>query len=327
MSIERELDLDKWRQEKSARILRQAAKAYLFTALKLYIGIEAKVSIWSDERFGASADAVCSLNRAIEHLLKLRLFKIDPLLVYPMPRNVEDYCILRGIPIQGTHGQQQRREREILARSISFGEALTRVELTQRSTNFDFACFKEINALRNSLEHHWDRNEEFLQKIVGRMSPRVIPCLRAFITDILEENEDAFFDRRLLDEVGRLDRAIEQGHSLELQHRFETHHELFSADPERCRQEYHYPDRYRALAEEQTEARCPVCSQPLVALWEWEADYDVEGGEAYISGAFPDTKCLHCPNCHFYVEGWDIGAYLPEGLEVEPEPDWDEDAY
>ena len=61
-----------------------------------------------------------------------------------------------------------------------------------------------------------------------------------------------------------------------------------------------------------------------MALWEWEADYDVEGREAYISGVFPDTKCLHCPNCHFYVEGGDVGTYLPEGLQIKPEPDWDE---
>lgn len=64
MSIDNEIDLNKWRKEEPASILRQAAKAYLFTALKLYIDIEAKVSIWSDKLFGASADIISSLNRA-----------------------------------------------------------------------------------------------------------------------------------------------------------------------------------------------------------------------------------------------------------------------
>ncbi|MGR3310452.1 MAG: hypothetical protein ACUZ77_06710 [Candidatus Brocadiales bacterium] len=82
------------------RNLRQASKAYLHTAIMLYIRLEARVSIWSDEKFGDSANIVCSLNRAIEHLLKLRLLEIDPLLLYPLPKKVEEYCYIKQIRVK-----------------------------------------------------------------------------------------------------------------------------------------------------------------------------------------------------------------------------------
>lgn len=328
MTINQKYDLKKFRKESSAINLRQAAKAYLYTAIKMYIGLEARVSVWADDRFGSSATVVSSLNRAIEHLLKLRLLKIDPLLLYPLPKKIEDYCRIREIPLQSDQSiGQRRKEREVLAHTISFKEALARVKLTlPPGTNFNFTHFNQVYALRNSLEHHWDRNEEFLQKVVGEMSAKIIPCLREFIMNILGENTTDFFDRNLLKEVERLDRAIKQGHSLKLQRRFEEHLKLFSKDPELCRKKWNFPDRYNRLAEEETEVKCPVCRELFLALWDWEADYDVEtsSGEGCISGGFPDPKCLHCPNCHFYVEGVDVETYLPDGLEIEFEADYDE---
>lgn len=318
MTINQKYDLEKFRKESSTKNLRQAAKAYLYTAIKLYVDLEAKVSVWMDDRFGSSATVVCSLNRAIEHLLKLRLLKIDPLLLYPLPKKIEDYCCIREIPLQSDQSiEQRRKEREVLAHTISFKEALERVKLTLPiGTSFNFTHFNQVYALRNSLEHHWDRNEEFLQKVVGKMSAKLIPCLREFITDILGENDTDFFDNNLLEKVKRLDRAIKQGHSLELQRRFEEHLKLFSKNPELCRKKWHFPDRYNRLAEEETEVECPVCGELFLAFWDWEADYDVEdgSGEGYISGGYPDPKCLHCPNCHFYVEGVDVETYLPEGV-------------
>lgn len=328
MTINQKYDSEKFRKERPARNLRQAAKAYLYTAIKMYVDLEARVSVWMDDRFGSSAIVVCSLNRAIEHLLKLRLLKIDPLLLYPLPKKIEDYCCIREIPLQSDQLQEQRREeREFLAHTISFKEALARVKLTLPSgTSFDFTHFKKVYALRNSLEHHWDRNEGFLQKVVGEMSAKLIPCLREFITNILGENTTDFFDSDLLKEVETLDRAIEQGHSLELQRRFEEHLKLFSKEPKLCRKKWHFPDRYNGLAEEETEMECPVCGELFLAFWDWEADYDVEdgSGEGYISGGYPDPKCLHCPNCHFYVDGVDVDTYLPGGLEIEFEADYDE---
>jgi len=336
MTINQKYDLEKFRKEEPVRNLRQATKAYLHTAIKMYIDLEARVSVRLDDqfgslaidRFGSSATVVCSLNRAIEHLLKLRLFKIDPLLLYPLPRKIEEYCHIREIPLQGDQSLERRlEEREFLTHTISFKEALARVKLTlPPDTSFNFTYFEEVYALRNSLEHHWDRNEEFLQKVIGKMSAKIIPCLQEFITNILEEDAINFFDRDLLKEVERLDRAIEQGHSLELQRRFEEHLKLFSKDPELCRQKWHFPDRYSELAEVETEVKCPVCGEFFLALWDWEADYDVEGssGEGYISGVFPDPKCLHCPNCHFYVETRDVETYLPDGLKIESETDYDE---
>lgn len=328
MPSTRKFDFVKFREEEPQRNLRQAAKAYLYTTLQLYVKLEARISIWSDEKFGDSANAVCSLNRAIEHLLKLRLMKLDPALLYPLPKKIDEYCQIRKIKTKNDKDTAiQIKEREILSHTISFKEALARVELTLCDTNFDFKCFKEIYALRNSLEHHWDRNEEFLQKVVSKMSSSIIPSLKEFVKVVLKEDPDDYFDKELLKEVERLDRAIEMGHSLELQRRFEEHLSLYSKDSIACKRKYHYPVQYNGLAEEETQVECPVCKETLVALWDWEADYDVEGttGEGYISGAFPDPKCLHCRNCHFYVEGGDIGTYLPNGLEIEFEPDYYDD--
>jgi len=324
----KKFNFEEFRTGTPQRSLRQAAKAYLYTAIKLYLELEARISIWSDEKFGDSANVVCSLNRAVEHLLKLRLLKIDPMFLYPLPKNVEEYCHVKQIRTKNDKDIERRiKEKEMLSHTISFKEALARVDLIQCGTDYDFRCFKEIYALRNSLEHHWDRNEEFLKKVVGKMSSSIIPRLEEFIKDILEEKPEDYFDKKLLEEVERLDRAIEKGHSLELQRRFEEHLSLYSKNPDACKKKYSYPAKYSGLAEEETEVECPICKHPFLALWNWEADYDVEGssGEGYISGAFPDAKCLYCANCHFFVEGSDVNTYLPDGLEIEFEPDYYDD--
>ncbi len=119
--------------------LREAATAYLYTAIQLYIKLEGRVSIWSRGEFGDSANIVCSLSRAIEHLLKLRLIKIDPLLLYPLPKKIEEYCCRRNILIKKIGSEEKLiQERELSARTIPFLEALSRVELTQTDTEFNF---------------------------------------------------------------------------------------------------------------------------------------------------------------------------------------------
>jgi hypothetical protein len=324
MNTPEEHDPGKLKREIQEGNLRQAAKAYLHIAIKFYVELEGKVSIWIPSRFGLSATVVCSLNRAIEHLLKLQLCKTDWLLLFPLPKKVEEYCVIKGVPIKGIQSPGDRkRESELLSHTISFKEALSRVMLTS-DAGFDFSCFEEIYALRNSLEHHWDRNEEFLKKIVGNMSAKIIPCLKGFIANILKEDDKSFFDSSLLAEVDRLGRAFLLGHSLELQRRFEEHKELFSEDPELCRKKWALPGKYERLQEEETDVDCPVCGEHFVALWNWEAEYEVEGGEAHVSNAFPDVKSLFCINCNFYVEGGDIGTYCPDGIKIEYDNDWDE---
>jgi hypothetical protein len=321
----RKFDFEQFQKKTPKRNLRQAAQAYINTAIKLYIKIEANVSILDPEGFGDSANIVCSLNRAIEHLLKLRLFTIDPLLLYPLPKKLEleDYCRIKKIPTKIVKDTERRiEEREILAHTITFKEALSRVDLTQTDTDFDFKVFKKIYALRNSLEHHWDRNEELLQNVVGMMSTKIIPSIKSFISELLKEDPKDYLNYKLLEEVERLDRAKQQGHSLKLQHRLEEHINLYKKDPQACLIKYSLPELYKGLAEEDTEAECPVCNNYFTAFWDWEADYDDTPGPV---GAFPDSKCLFCHNCNFYIDGIDIGNYLPDGLEIQFEPEFDEE--
>ena len=86
MDTQKEYNFTKLKREIQERSLRLAAKAYLHTAIKSYVELAGEVSIWNPDRFGLSANVVCSLNRAIEHLLKLRLCKTDWFLLFPLPK-------------------------------------------------------------------------------------------------------------------------------------------------------------------------------------------------------------------------------------------------
>lgn len=301
-------------QENSLKLV---ARSYLRTAIDFYIKIEGKISVWDEDRFGFSAIVVCSLNRAIEHFLKLHLYKIDKSLLYPIPKNLEEYCQAKGIEVKNVNATQKRIiERFSSSRTISFKEAIKRIKLTS-DVEFDFGCFEEIHALRNCLEHHWDRNEQFFKKIMGKMSSKIIPCLKEFIIGILGERVEDFIDTGLTNELAKLDKAIKEGHTLKLQKRLDEHKKLYLMGPEVCRKKSNLPDKYRELPEEETASKCPVCGELFFARWDWEADFDIANGEGFIGGGFPDVKCLFCYNCHFYVEGEDVEKYLPEGLDIE----------
>ena len=72
-------------------------RASLFVTLSLYVKHEAKISFWDDQNFGDTINIICSLNRAIEHLLKLKLIKTDIRKLYKTPNDFKEYCILNGL--------------------------------------------------------------------------------------------------------------------------------------------------------------------------------------------------------------------------------------
>jgi hypothetical protein len=300
-------------QERREENLRQASIAYIHTALQTYVKLEGKISLWDIERFGDSANVVCALHRGVEHLLKLRLAKLDLLLLYPLPKKPEDYYRMGGIAMRGDTETAKTREEAIASsHSVPFSEALDRVYDTTDSS-CDFKCFRRLNALRNSLEHHRDRNEGMLEKVVGEVSTNVLPAIKEFIATVLSEDPADYVERELLDQVEQLDRALANGRSLAAQKKLETHAALYASDPEKC-QALPKPKELSALTErELPDVPCPVCKVPLWAYWEWEADYDVEGssGPAYIAGAYPDVKYVFCENCHLTVKGQDVNEYIP----------------
>jgi hypothetical protein len=300
--------------DRAEQNLRHAAKSYLYSTFSLYIKLEARVSIWNNDKFGDSANLVCSLNRAIEHLLKLRLYKVDPLLLYTFPKKKEEYCFVKRI--EHRNGEPDEALKKIFAHTVSFKEAIGRVAETY-SKPFDFGIFYDIYSLRNSLEHHWDRNEDFLQRIVGSLSKRVMPCLEIYIQQVLMESCSDYFAPTQIKEIKKLDRAIERGHSLATQKRFEEHEALFGKDPEACRKKFKFPEKYQKLDEEELKTKCPICEEPLFVKWSIEPDYDVADGEAYVAGCFADFKCVFCLNCNFYVDGQDIYTYIPDDFEID----------
>ncbi len=298
--------------------LRSAARLYLDNAIRLYLKIEGKVSIFNQENLGDSANIICSINRSAEHLLKLKLALTDTILLYPLPKKVEEYLRLKSVDaISEKHHVK-------LGNTIGFKEALERVRLLSGSEKFDFSVFTEINSLRNSIEHHWDHNEKFLQKNIGIMSTKIIPSFRDFIQTVLNEDFSDYNYEHLLEDMERLDRAIINGHSLTTQRRLEQHRKIYSDNPKSIRGLPEKPNQYVKLDEEEVNVQCPICSENFTALWDFEVDYDENGPVA----AFPDAKCLYCHNCRFYIDGRDIATYLPEELyEYFKDEDWSIDPY
>lgn len=143
------------------------------------------------------------------------------------------------------------------------------------------------------------------------MSKKIIPSIRSFIEDILKEDSSEYFDSDLLETVNTIDRANDSGHTLATQKRLEEIKKLYSTDREKLIFREKYPAQYQTMDDYETEVPCPVCNESMIAKWDYEVDYDMEGPVA----AYPDPKCLYCETCKFYVEGNGLSEYLPEGLE------------
>ncbi len=186
---------------------RKALKAYLYVALSLYIKHEAKISFWNDENFGDTANIICSLNRAIEHLLKLKLIKIDNRLLYKSPQDFIEYCIVNKIPFSSElknfyleckkKDLEQRRfqlETYYFLKTVDFGESMKRVEEIIGINTFDFKYFIDIHNLRNYLEHNWSgKEEEFLKRIIEVMAYEAIPTIKEYITKVSWRRLQIFF--------------------------------------------------------------------------------------------------------------------------------------
>jgi hypothetical protein len=315
-------------KERLEESLRQASIAYIHTALQTYVKLQGKVSLWNIEKFGDSANVVSALHRGVEHLLKLRLAKLDLLLLCPLPKKPEDYYRMRGIAMRGDVETAKTREEAIASsHSVEFSEALERVYATTDSS-CDFKCFSRLSALRNSLEHHWDRNEGILEKVIGEVSTTVHPAIKEFISTVLGEKPEDYFDKELLAQVEQLDRALASGRSLAAQKKLDAHATLYAENPEKCRA-LPRPKELSSLTErELADVARPVCGVPLWAYWEWEADYDVEGssGPAYVAGVYPDAKYVFCENCHLTIEGQDLKQYIPDEF-IEEIMEEERDAY
>ncbi len=302
-----------------AESLRDSAGIYLQNAVKIYLSIEGKVSIYSDDNLGDSANIICSLKRSAEHLFKLKLALADPILLYPIPKKIEEYLKLRHIDVRKSSHPYLN-----LANTIGFKEAIERVKLLKDSVGYNFSVFCEINSLRNSLEHHWDHNEKFLIKNLGIMSKRIIPSFREFVEGVLHEDFSRLISKAMIEDIDRLDRATIEGHTLNTQRRLEYHRELYKENPESVKGLPIKPKEYSSLEEVEVDANCPVCSTKLSALWDFEVDYDENGPVA----AFPDAKCLYCQTCRFYIDGVDVTVFLPDGLyEYFKDADWYEDPF
>lgn len=288
--------------------LKASGIIYLNNSLKSYIAIEGRVNSYNLENLGDSANAICSICRSIEHFMKLKLLKTDPILLYPLPKKIEDYITIKSINISKDNPEDFLRK--LPGKTITYKNCIERLKVVTEKDNYDFTIFEKLYALRNSIEHHWDRNTKFLQENIGIMSNKIIPSIKAFIENILEENSVDYFDSSLLLDVERIDRAIEKGHSLDTERRIDEIREIYDNNREKLIDREKFPKMYARMDEIETEIDCPVCNNKFNLKWDFEVDYDMDGPV----GAYPDPKCLFCDNCKLYMEGPELGEYFPEGL-------------
>jgi len=317
-------DIDLWHYKK-------VIKASLYVAFSLYVKHEAKISFWDDENFGDTINIICSLNRAIEHLLKLKLLKTDIKKLYKTPNNLIEYCIINKIPYpkelksfytdntkKNLDENRSQHEKIFFSKTVGFLESKKRVEEIIPKKVYNFKNFIVIHNLRNYLEHNWSgKEEEFLKKIIDVMVYEAIPTIKDYIINVLEEDHKYYFDEELLKQMEELNEALRNKHSIALHRRFLEIKKIFKEDPEQCCEKYSYPTIYNKLFEIEISAKCPICNGLFFALFDLEADWDYSGGESYVAGVYPEVKCLHCKKCCFYVEGIDIETYFPDSSEID----------
>jgi len=312
---------DRMSDQTGESVWRKAAQAYVASAVKLYLDTEAHVTPDNRESLGDAANVVCSIARAMEHLLKLRLLRLDPALLYPMPMSLETYAVVKGLPYSAS---KKRPELNTLT-TIGFSEALRRVRATMDMDHKSLRAFARVRRLRDMLEHHWDSNLDYLGGIVGEMSSEIIPALQAFVSDVLNEKPSLYLDAQALAKVETLDRALAEKHSLVLQQRIETQKAEWQSNPRACARRHHIPEEYLSGEVLQLKASCPVCGSILHLYWDIEADFDYEAdSDTPVGSAMPVPKCVWCSTCHFYADGKDMGSYLPDDLEYpENESSWE----
>jgi len=305
--------------------------ASLFTVLSLYVKHEAKISFWKDENFGDTVNIICSLNRAIEHLLKLKLIKTDIRKLYKTPNDFKEYCILNNLAYpqelknfhfekSGKNIERNRSEHEIafFTRTIDFSESKKRVEEIIPENTYDFKNFEVIHNLRNYLEHNWSgKEEEFLKRIIDMMVYEVVPTIKDYIKNVLKEDYKSYFNAELLTKMEELNEALRNSHSVAVHKRYLEIKALFEKDAELPCEKYSYPVNYRSLNEIEVSAKCPICNSSFFAFFDLEADWDIADGEGYVAGVYPEVKCLHCTKCCFYVDGVDIKTYFPDSSEID----------
>lgn len=300
--------------------MREATKAYITAAIKLYVSTEYRVMNGGTRTLGDKANVVCSVARAMEHLLKLRLCAVDPVLMYDVPKSFEEYCVARHVPILLPKDGDQYWSRR---RTIGFSEAIERVRMTLNGAAYDFKEFKRVRLLRDELEHRWSDNNGYLDDVVGGMSSRIIPCLSQFISSILKEGPDEYINQRLLARVDQLDSALNAKRLATCQSRLEKTRADYAADKDRCRRQHALPISEERWERFETQAICPVCGEHL-SVWyemipEWEGEMGSDGEyDSYSVGVYPETYVAFCDQCHFFAEGQDAATYVGEDVDIYP---------
>ena len=297
-------------------VWRESSRAYVASAARLYLDIEAKVMPGSSESLGDAANIVCSIARAMEHLLKLRLLRVDPVLLYPMPISLETYAAVKCLPY---HTDKALQDIGTIS-TVGFSEALRRVEATTTADRKQLQAFRRVRSLRDTLEHHWDSNADYLTGIVGEMSTQILPSLQAFISGILEEDPGVYLEPGMLEDVARLDRALVENHSLTLQRRLDAMNRDWQTSHSECTRLHTIPAQYRTCDVVSIDTECPICGQTMWVRWAME---DAEADEVVPDGTrasftvyeVPEPECVFCSQCGFYADGRDMTGYLPAGID------------
>lgn len=212
--------------------MKEATKAYITAAIKLYVSTEYRAMNGGTRTLGDKANVVCSVARAMEHLLKLRLLAVDPVLMYGLPQSFQAYCFARHLPVSLPKEESQYWGCQ---QTIGFSEAIRCVRMTLDGADFDSPEFVRVRRLRDELEHRWSNNNRYLDDVVGGMSSRIIPCLSQFVISVLKERSDEYIDQRLLARVDHPDGLLNAERLATCQSRLEKTKADYAAEKDRCR--------------------------------------------------------------------------------------------
>jgi hypothetical protein len=230
------------------------------------------------------------LSTAVEQLVKAALAAVHPVLI--ADRNAEFDTLLHLI---GHH--ELANTPESAARTVSVTEAIKRIAQVLPGFRFPSARVRFLLDVRNGVVHagHTVRAEH--EAVLGEVATFVGDLLRSQHVDVATywgDHADLVEEHRR-----RRLNALEGAYQRKVRAAREGHLSSFDRLIPGEQQAYLEAREPHDLATDYNEARadCPACGHLGLLSGEpepeWEADWDTEGGEAYVAGGYVSSIRLY----------------------------------
>jgi len=236
-------------------------------------------------------DTLSSLHRALEHLLKLYLYKINSkFILRNYPNKFKDFY--------------EFLNNNCFKLTADFNEIIDRIEYISKFKEFNFSNFKEFHRKRNMIEHwYYDENFDSVITFFKNIPFILFSDIEKFINLFLKDRKEKYLDRKLLKKFDFIVRNEKNKKLFEFEQEVKQAIEIYNKDPLKFRKKYKFTDKEQ-YEKFYTEVKCPICDNNFQALFNWLMDvddveykdgvYNIVGGEVII-------RYLLCDKCGFYV--------------------------